>query len=214
MIVKVCGMRDAQNIREVESILAESQFSDVWMGFIFWPESKRYCVQKPAYLPLACKRVGVFVNAEIDDIVAHAKEYELTYIQLHGDENRQYLMFLRQALAAANHSCEIIKAMSLKEPADIIKCEPYVGFTDKFLFDTPTPGRGGSGTSFDWSLLSRYNYMTPFLLSGGIGPDSVEALRQFDHPCWEGIDLNSKFESSPGLKDVSKLRNFLVEIKA
>lgn len=206
-------MRDAQNIREVESVLADAQFTDVWMGFIFWPQSKRYCAEKPAYLPSACKRVGVFVNAELDEIVKRAIEFDLTHIQLHGDENRQYLMFLRQALAAAGHRCEIVKAMSLKEPSDIVKCEPYVGFTDAFLFDTPTPGRGGSGNSFDWSLLAGYSYMTPFILSGGIGPDSIEALRQFDHPCWEGIDLNSKFEIEPGLKDVQKLRRFLVEIK-
>lgn len=205
-------MRDAKNIREVEQTLAEAPLTDVWMGFIFWPESKRYCAQKPDYLPQNCKRVGVFVNAEIDDVVAHVLAYDLTHIQLHGDENRQYLMLVRQALAAAGHRCQLIKALSLKTHSDLVKCEPYVGFADAFLFDTPTPGRGGSGNSFDWSLLNQYSYMTPFVLSGGIGPDSIEALRQFDHPCWEGIDLNSKFEIEPGKKDVEKLRKFLLSL--
>jgi len=212
MIIKVCGMRDADNIRAVEAVLCDTQATEKWMGFIFWDPSKRNCAVKPDYLPVDCKRVGVFVNAEVEDIVSHAVEYGLTHVQLHGDENRQYIMQLRQALAAANNRCVIIKALALKESKDVEKCEPYVGFVDYFLFDTPTAGRGGSGNSFDWSLLAGYRMMTPFLLSGGIGPDSSEALKQFNHPCWEGIDLNSKFESAPGIKDAAKLREFLVEI--
>lgn len=212
MIIKVCGMRNAENIKQVEAVLTDSAASERWMGFIFWEPSKRNCAEKPAYLPAQCKRVGVFVNAEVSDVVAHAVEYGLTHVQLHGDENRQYIMELRQALAAANNRCVIIKALSLKAATDIVQCEPYVGFVDYFLFDTPTTGRGGSGKSFDWSMLSDYRYMTPFILSGGIGSESVESLKSFNHPCWEGIDLNSKFESAPGMKDVSKLREFIVNI--
>lgn len=212
MIVKVCGMTSAENIKAVEAVLADTKATEKWMGFIFWEPSKRNCAVKPDYLPADCRRVGVFVNAEVEDVVKHAVEYGLSVIQLHGDENRMYIMALRQALAAANNKCTIVKALSLKEAKDIEKCEPYVGFVDYFLFDTPTTGRGGSGTSFDWKLLDNYRMMTPFLLSGGIGLDSVESLKQFNHPCWEGIDLNSKFESAPGIKDAKKLREFLISI--
>lgn len=212
MIVKVCGMREAENIRAVEAVLADTQASEKWMGFIFWDKSKRYCAEKPAYLPKDCKRVGVFVNAEVEVIAAKAKEFDLTHVQLHGDENRMYVMQLRQTLAAAGKKCVIIKAVNVQTKADLEKCEPLVGFVDYFLFDAPTIGRGGSGSCFDWSLLNEYRMMTPFVLSGGIGPESAEALKHFSHPCWEGIDLNSKFESAPGIKDVKKLREFLLNI--
>lgn len=212
MIIKVCGMRDAENIKQVEALLSDCNASERWMGFIFWGPSKRNCAEKPAYLPAQCKRVGVFVNAEVSEIVNHAIEYDLSHVQLHGDENRQYIMELRRALSAADHRCTIIKALSLKSTADISQCESYVGFVDYFLFDTPTEGRGGSGKSFDWCMLSDYRYMTPFILSGGIGLESAEALKKFSHPCWEGIDLNSKFESAPGIKDAKKIREFLISI--
>ena len=199
-------MREADNIRAVEALGVD------WMGFIFWPESKRFCNRKPDYLPTRCKRVGVFVNADVADVVRYAVEYGLNIVQLHGDENRQYIMQMRQALAAAGVKCAVIKALAIKSAADIAQCENYVGFVDYFLFDTPTDGRGGSGKSFDWTLLAdNYRLMTPFLLSGGIGPESASAIKEFNHPCCEGIDLNSRFESAPGRKDVGKLREFIVE---
>ncbi|MBQ0057790.1 MAG: phosphoribosylanthranilate isomerase [Bacteroidales bacterium] len=211
MKIKVCGMTDSANIRDVEALGVE------WMGFIFWPQSKRCCSVRPDYLPEHCKRVGVFVNAEVDDIVRHYLEYRLDAIQLHGDEDKMYVWKLRQALGALPDDqfrpYQLIKAVSLTSKADIAqKCEPLVGFVDLFLFDTPTAGRGGSGRTFDWSMLAAYNLMTPFLLSGGIGPESVDAVRSFSHPCCEGIDLNSRFESAPGIKDISKLREFIVQL--
>lgn len=203
MIIKVCGMREAQNIREVEALGVD------WMGFIFYPKSERYCDRVPEYLPERCKRVGVFVDAEISDIVKHVVEYGLQVVQLHGSEDRLYVMQLRQALGAIDHVCTIVKAFRVASPDDFRPCEPLVGFVDYFLFDTPTAGFGGSGRQFDWSLLEHYRCMTPFLLSGGIGPDSREALSRLEHPCLEGIDLNSRFETAPGLKDVAALKAFL-----
>lgn len=205
-------MREAGNIREVESLGID------WMGFIFWPQSSRYCSVKPDYLPKSCKRVGVFVNADVLDIVDKYLEYHLDAIQLHGDEDKVYVWQLRKALGAVGdanfHPYQLIKAVSLTSAADFSsKCEPLVGFVDYFLFDTPTSGRGGSGRSFDWSLLDSYRLMTPFLLSGGIGSDSVESLNSFEHPCCEGFDLNSRFESEPGMKDVARLRTFLAELR-
>lgn len=218
MLIKVCGMRDAENIRAVEAVLAETQ-QPVWMGFIFYKPSKRYCAERPDYLPQACKRIGVFVDEEVSEVVRRVREFGLHGVQLHGNEDRLYVMQLRQALSqmrneegdsAAEWGRMVIKAVAVHTVADFQQCEPLVGFVDYFLFDTPTPGKGGSGKSFDWSVLGQYRLMTPFLLSGGIGPDSIAALRQLDHPCWEGIDLNSRFESAPALKDVRLLREFLV----
>ncbi|MBP5680638.1 MAG: phosphoribosylanthranilate isomerase [Bacteroidales bacterium] len=218
MIIKVCGMREAEHIRAVEAVLAESQ-ADKWMGFIFYKPSKRYCAERPDYLPSDCKRVGVFVDEAIEEVVRRVQEFGLHIVQLHGNEDRLYVMQLRQALSqlrqtageeAANWGKVVVKAFQIKSASDFAACEPLVGFVDYFLFDTPTPGYGGSGQQFDWSLLNSYRLMTPFLLSGGIGPDSAEALQQFSHPCWEGIDLNSRFESAPGVKDIHLLRKFLV----
>ena len=205
MLIKVCGMREADNIRAVEALGID------WMGFIFWDKSPRNCVPSPDYLPTRCKRVGVFVNAGVDEIVQRANEFRLDFIQLHGDEDRRYIMQVRQALAATGVKCGVIKALAIKTENDLKRCEDYVGFVDYFLFDTPTAGRGGSGRQFDWSLLANYRLMTPFLLSGGIGPESASAIKEFNHPCCEGIDLNSRFETAPGRKDVSKLREFIVE---
>ena len=211
MKIKVCGMRDAENIRKIESLGID------WMGFIFWEPSKRCCRKKPDYLPTGCKRVGVFVNASVYDVLDKYLEYDLDVIQLHGDEDKFYVWQLRQALGAVGndkfHHYQIIKAVSVTSASDFRKkCEPLVGFVDYFLFDTPTTGRGGSGRTFDWSVLDAYSYMTPFLLSGGIGPDSVSAVRAFSHPCCEGIDLNSCFEIEPGIKDYDLLKEYIEQI--
>lgn len=201
-------MRDAQNIREVEALGVD------WMGFIFWSPSKRCCSEKPTYLPENCKRVGVFVNAEIEEIVDKTIEYRLDLVQLHGKEDRQYVMSLRKALGSADQTPLIIKAMALKAKEDLAKCDQYVGFVDYFLFDTPSPGYGGTGKSFDWSLLDGYSSFTPFILSGGIGPDSAADVNAFSNPFCVGIDLNSKFEIEPGLKNVELLKEFIPQIKS
>ena len=220
MIIKVCGMREADNIRAVESVLAETG-QTAWMGFIFYKPSPRCCVNRPDYLPTHCKRVGVFVDEAVEEVTKRVQEFGLQVVQLHGNEDRLYVMQLRQALSqlrqtagetAADWGKVVVKAFQTKSASDFAACEPLVGFVDYFLFDTPTAGFGGSGQQFDWSLLNNYRLMTPFLLSGGIRPDSAEALSQFSHPCWEGIDLNSRFESAPGVKDIHLLRDFLVTL--
>ena len=219
MIIKVCGMRDADNIRAVESVLAETG-QTAWMGFIFYKPSPRYCAERPDYLPNHCKRVGVFVNEPVEEVTKRVQEFGLQVVQLHGNEDRLYVMQLRQALSQLRQTAGeegtdwgkvVVKAFQIKNDSDFAACEPLVGFVDYFLFDTPTADYGGSGQQFDWSLLNNYRLMTPFLLSGGIHPDCADALHQFSHPCWEGIDLNSRFELAPGMKDVKKIREFLVE---
>lgn len=202
-MIKVCGMRNAQNIKDVEALGID------WMGFIFWPLSKRYSKEKPAYLPTKCKKVGVFVNASVEEVAEKCKEYGLDLVQLHGDEDRGYVVSLRRTLAENEVAPMIIKALALKTKEDLKKCDEFVGFVDYFLFDTPSAGYGGTGQKFDWSLLDAYCLFTPFLLSGGIGPDSIDALKDFQNPFCVGFDLNSKFEIEPGLKNVEALKSFI-----
>ena len=206
-LVKVCGMRDAENIREVEKLsTVNCQLSIDWVGFIFYPKSSRYVSARPAYLPQKCKRVGVFVDASIEDICQRIADYRLDIIQLHGHESPD---FIRQFRLLYGDSIAIIKAFNIATAADLAVTAPYAGLADYFLFDTKGPSVGGNGEKFDWSVLEAYNGDTPFLLSGGIGPDDAERILDYHHPKCIGIDLNSRFELAPGLKDVTTLSRFL-----
>lgn len=197
-LIKVCGMCDAENIREVEALGIDL------MGFIFWPKSSRYVSERPSYLPKKCKRVGVFVNEDIEQVKHIAADYALDYIQLHGSESPGYVQQL--------HDWQVIKAISVSSRDDIATFKDYEGLVDYFLFDTKCTCMGGSGQQFDWSVLDSYDGNTPFLLSGGIGPDDAERVKAFHHGKCIGIDLNSKFELSPALKDINKLQEFIKEL--
>ena len=198
MIIKVCGMREAENIREVEALGIDL------MGFIFWEKSSRYISKRPAYLPTKCKRVGVFVDEDIESVKRIADDYALDYIQLHGHESSDYCAQLQ--------GLHLIKAISVSSRNDIATYKTYEGLVEYFLFDTKCPSVGGSGQQFNWTVLSAYDGRTPFLLSGGIGPDDAERIKSFHHPQCIGIDLNSRFELAPGLKDVIKLQAFIKEL--
>ena len=198
-LIKVCGMRDADNIRAVEALGID------WLGYIFWPKSSRYVAERPAYLPTKAKRVGVFVDADPADVRQHVADYCLDIIQLHGHESPECVKSLH-GLA------KIIKAISVSTRADIALSKQYDGLVDYFLFDTKCKTVGGSGEHFDWSVLDAYDGETPFLLSGGIGPDDAERVLAFHHEKCVGIDLNSRFESEPGLKDIQKLKSFIEQL--
>ena len=195
-------MRDPKNIHEVEEAGAD------WVGFIFFKKSPRYVAQKPAYLPERAKRVGVFVNASETEIESIADDFRLDFVQLHGKESPE----LCQAIRDKGH--KVIKVFSLKSEADLSQTEAYNGCADFFLFDTPCKEYGGSGRCFDWSLLSGYCGTTPFILSGGLNPGSVDALKSFSHPLWAGIDLNSGFETAPAMKDAQALKEFIDKVKS
>jgi phosphoribosylanthranilate isomerase len=199
-IIKICGMTDAENIREVEKL------NPTMMGFIFYEKSPRYCQVKPSYLPTSAKRVGVFVDADITYIKNQMFDFQLDYVQLHGNETPAFCQELKAT------GIGVIKAIGMSCEADLWVAEAYINMCDYLLFDTKTPKQGGSGKQFNWNLLSAYKGPTPFLLSGGIGPEDAEKLQQFHHPMLAGYDLNSKFESSPGIKNVPKLKAFLVGI--
>ena len=203
-LVKVCGMRSAENIRDVEALGIDM------MGFIFYPKSSRYVSARPAYLPQKCKRVGVFVNATIDDIRQHIADYSLDIVQLHGHESTDSIRSLR---SLCGDVISIIKAFNIATKEDLNATTPYAGLVDYFLFDTKGPSVGGNGEKFDWSVLEAYNGDTPFLLSGGIGPDDAERILDYHHPKCIGIDLNSRFEIEPGIKDITKLKTFLNDVK-
>lgn len=199
MITKVCGMRDAQNIRDVEALGID------WIGMIFWPRSKRYVAEVPSYLPEHLKKVGVFVDSTLDDILQHISDYQLDIIQLHGQESPDF------AKALKPHT--IIKAFNIEKADDLLQTEKYKGIADYFLFDTKGKMVGGNGQKFDWSVLTAYQGKTPFLLSGGIGPEDAESVRSFHHPRCIGIDLNSRFESEPGFKDINQLKTFINKLR-
>lgn len=208
MYIKVCGMRDAQNIREVEALGVDM------MGFIFYEPSKRNVTEVPAYLPEKCSRVGVFVNASTEDIVARVKQFGFTFVQLHGDETPADVLRLRQALNEAGlEDIKVVRSIAVSSRSQVMKAQVWDGYVDGILFETPTAGYGGSGVSFDWSLLSSYRGKTPFFLSGGIGPQCLEELSEFEHEQWLGIDLNSRFEDEPALKNIEKLKAFIEAFK-
>ncbi len=191
-------MRNAENIRKVEAMGIDL------MGFIFWPKSKRYVSERPSYLPTNCKRVGVFVDEDIEQVKRIADEYELDFIQLHGHESPEYIRLLDNR--------KIIKAFNIATTGDFALTEVYEGVANYFLFDTKGKSIGGNGEKFDWSLLSAYDGNTPFLISGGIGPDDADLLKTFHHPKCIGIDLNSRFEITPGIKDIYKLKQFIEQL--
>jgi phosphoribosylanthranilate isomerase len=204
MIVKVCGMREAENIRAVEALGVD------WMGFIFWEHSSRCVSQRPAYLPTRAKRVGVFVDESLDVVCQHVEAFGLDVVQLHGSESPAFLHDLRNVLAG---DVLIVKAFSIATRDDLLQTSLYEGIADFFLFDTKAQLVGGNGRKFDWSVLAPYDGSTPFLLSGGIGPDDASRLSAFSHPRLAGIDLNSRFETAPALKNVELLKQFLYDIQ-
>lgn len=230
MIIKVCGMRESINICKVAELGIDM------MGFIFYPKSPRYVRMIssmagiiPDYSEERAKngmlteesarknqpaRVGVFVDDMPQNIVTRVYNYRLDYIQLHGDESREACENLRATIDPdIRPGIRIIKAISVSSAEDIQKYRQYVGAVDLFLFDTKCPTKGGSGEQFDWSVLDAYDGDVSFLLSGGIGPEDAERVKAFRHPKCIGIDLNSKFEIEPGLKDVGRLKNFLLNVK-
>ena len=201
MIVKVCGMREADNIRAVERAGAD------WMGFICYEGSKRYVATTPDYLPERSKRVGVFANASIENIRKRAHALRLDFLQLHGTESPELCSILH------TEGYRLIKVFALRSIADLKQIPPFAPYCDYLLFDTPCTGFGGSGKTFDWELLRHYDGDTPFILSGGIRPESLNELCRFRHPKWAGIDLNSGFETAPTVKDAARLKTFIETIK-
>jgi len=196
-------MTEADNIRAVEALGVDL------IGFIFYERSSRRVRAIPSYLPEKAGRVGVFVDAGRDEILRRHEQFRFDYIQLHGSESPEFCRQLRE-----RDGLKVIKAFGIADEDVRESVNGYENACDLFLFDTRTSGYGGSGRCFDWKLMDSYEEKTPFLLSGGIGPESLQNLRRFRHPLLAGYDLNSRFETSPGIKDSTMLEAFLNELKS
>ncbi len=202
MLVKVCGMKSPKNIQAISKLPLD------FIGFIFYKKSPRNISETaPTETPKHINRVGVFVNAEMDTIIEKIETYQLDYIQLHGDETPEYC---QQILAKAH--IKIIKAFRIgdKFPEILPDYEP---FCEYFLFDTKGKEYGGTGKKFNWDILQQYKCETLFLLSGGIGEADATVIKTLQLEKLGGLDLNSKFEIEPGLKDINKITHFLTELK-
>ena len=205
LLVKVCGLRYPDNIAEVAALHPDM------MGFIFWSGSKRCALglnpEVTRNLPAGITRVGVFVNATAEEILATADEYGLHLAQLHGDELPTMCRRLREK------GLGVAKAIGVATGADLLSATAYEGCVDLMLFDTKSASYGGTGIAYDRSLLGRYTGSTPFLMSGGIGPGDAPAILSLSLPSLAGVDLNSRFETAPGIKNITALCHFMEAVR-
>ncbi len=194
-----------------ENIKAVAKLQPDYMGFIFYERSKRNFDGALPNISKRIKKTGVFVNASIDFVVEKIAKYDLNAVQLHGDESPKYCLKL------LGRSVEVIKVFSVGESFSFNILKDYEEVCDYFLFDTKGKERGGNGISFNWEILNQYPFHKPYFLSGGIGLEEVTSLNLFlkseaSKYCY-AIDVNSKFEKEPGLKNTKKLEDFIEQIK-
>ena len=196
MIVKICGLKDPVNIKAVAELAPD------YMGFIFYHPSPRFAADLPADtlagISPAIQKTVVFVNEGAERVNELIEKYHFDAIQLHGDESPEFC-------AKFIGKVKVIKAFGLNNNFNFARLNPYAGKVDFFLFDTKTDLHGGSGKTFDWSILEGYQLNVPFCLSGGISLDNLNEVKNINHPQFYGVDLNSKFETAPGMKDIDKL---------
>ncbi len=204
--IKVCGMRESDNIRHLIELKPD------YIGFILFPGSKRYLgddYELNTDIPESIQRVGVFVNALIPDIFNWANRLNLHLVQLHGNESPEYCIELHKM------GVKIIKAFGVGDDFDFSNLSPYLSCCDYFLFDTKTDLHGGSGKQFNWEVLRKYPFDKPVFLSGGIGPDDDETINNYRNIInIFGIDINSRFEIDPGLKNTIALKGFFQKIRS
>ena len=207
MKIKICGMREAANL------LAVADFDPDFLGFIFYPKSARYVGDSldPAQvrsLPAAIAKVGVFVDADLAEVQATNCAYTLDYVQLHGHETPAQCEELGEA------GLLVMKAFSVGEKVDFNALLPYVPHCDYFLFDAKGAAPGGNGTVFNWKLLLKYNLPVPYFLAGGLGLEHAAELASLRLPGLAGVDLNSSFETAPGVKDASRVGQMLAALSS
>jgi phosphoribosylanthranilate isomerase len=211
MRIKVCGMTSTEQVLQLDEMGVE------FAGFIYYPKSPRYVYRfmpRPEIKKIKGKginKVGVFVNATVEEVLSAVDDCGLYIVQLHGDETPKYCEKI------ANY-VTVVKAFRLREDDNVLwKVKDYMDIADMFLFDTEGANYGGTGKKFDWNTLKGLNIGKPFFLSGGIGPDDIEKLQELTQdPVAKdlfSIDVNSRFETSPGIKDMDKLREFIAAVK-
>ena len=207
--IKVCGITTAKQLQQLEGMNIE------FAGFIFAKESPRYMGDKLnakeiTGLDLDIKKVGVFVNAEYEEIAETVEKYELDMVQLHGDEAADLCADL------TDDGIEVIKSFRIGENTGSVdaKIKDYDEVCDYYLFDTvSTEKNGGTGKKFDWKKITDSKIEKPFFLSGGIGPENAALIKKFKHPDFFAIDINSLFEKEPGVKDMAAILKFRHSLK-
>jgi phosphoribosylanthranilate isomerase len=206
--IKICGMRDFYNIRDVCQLLPD------YIGFIFYNKSERFVGdqlnrQQLKNFPTSIKKVGVFVDPTIEYILEQVEKYDLNFVQLHGDETPEFCRKLKLS------GIEIIKVFRVDDDFDFNYLEKYKPYSNYFLFDTKSRKYGGSGETFNWNILKNYDNKVPFFLSGGIGLDNIKEVKKLNNVLnIYAIDVNSKFEITPALKDINKIKILISEIRS
>ena len=214
MKIKVCGMRDPQNI------LGLAEMKPDYLGLIFYQRSKRYIANPDktvlASLPASISLTGVFVDEPEEKVVQKVIAYGLSAVQLHGAESPEYCKILRTKLNASlnDRYIELIKAFGIYPGFDFSTLKPYNDVVDYFLFDTKTSEHGGSGIAFDWAILDQYEGEKQFFLSGGLSPENINDLFNLASKKIYALDLNSRFETEPGIKNLESLRSAFQLIRA
>lgn len=205
MKIKVCGMRDTANLAELLELKPD------FIGFIFYDKSPRFVGEAldeefVKNIPKPIKKVGVFVNANPDFILRNVKKYDLQFVQLHGHETPDFCRTLK--MRGAN----IIKAFSVDENFNFATLNNYKPHCDFFLFDAKGTQPGGNGITFNWDVLKRYDNDKPFFLSGGLSLENIEEVSKLENAIF-GLDVNSKFETAPALKDIEKLKQLMEMVR-
>ena len=198
--LKVCGLRD--NIPDVAGLAPD------YLGFIFYEKSPRFVgedFQMPE-IKAGIKKVGVFVNEDVSAINYMVARHGLDLVQLHGDESPSDCQFLHEK------GIGIIKAFAMEEGFDFERLMAYEDFVDFFLFDTKTKGYGGSGSTFNWEILGKYSFDKMYFLSGGLSLENIHELKSLDTSKVHALDVNSRFEIEPGLKDITHVKKLINEM--
>lgn len=197
MKIKICGLKYPNNIQAIEALNPQ------YMGFIFYGRTPRFVGDLDAAILAAISpdiiKTGVFVDETAEQIEQLINKYGFGAVQLHGSESPEFA-------ARFKGKVQVVKAFGMNENFDFEQLKAYVGKVDYFLFDTKTDIHGGSGKTFNWDILNKYNLDVPFFLSGGLSLDNLDQVSKITHPQFYGVDLNSKFETAPGLKDIEKLK--------
>ena len=203
--IKICGMKFSENINEIASLQPD------YLGFIFYEKSPRNFENNIPNLPESIQKVGVFVNATLENIQEKVNEYQLDFVQLHGNESSEFCHLLQQ------NKFKVIKAFSVDNLFNFIALNKYNNYCEYFLFDTKGTNYGGNGYTFDWSVLEKYHLDKPYFLSGGIGTENSDEVKSFLTKEYSknciAIDCNSKLELSPGLKSTEKTKQLINAFK-
>ncbi|GGI25177.1 phosphoribosylanthranilate isomerase [Pedobacter mendelii] len=204
--LKVCGMKFAANIAAIAGLAPD------YLGFIFYEKSPRFISDVSAelikYIPSEIKTVGVFVDEDLDIVKKKVNLYQLKAVQLHGNESPEYCNDLKSAFVGL----EVIKAFGIDEDFDFTALNSYINVVDYFLFDTKTKAHGGSGKIFDWKILINYKLDKPYFLSGGIDLKHATLISNIEDSRLYALDVNSRFEVEPGVKDVEKIKEFVAKL--